>query len=273
MAAVLRERFVCIAIDNVNHPQLTSAERGFVLEKGLKACTWGMSAFTAGGKMLEMGGSFDAEGTLPMLQRVLAEYEPEHGLKIPPPLAADLAELKHPPEGGLVCYVTWKVIGDYVAEGSATTGDDLYAGLYQRSLGVDRLWVRQDEAQALASGEFPESLKRRVMPHIDYVVAGDVTAMDLTARNGKWTGRFRTSAEEDGELLGYVDSSDGRVTRFDLLVKGQAEQQIDCGFSASLHVIPKGQKQPVALLFTLADPADRLAEVVPLRALDPDYLK
>lgn len=232
-----------------------------------------MSAFTAGGKILEMGGSFEAEGTMPMLQRVLTKYEPEQNLKIVLPLAADLAKLKHPPQGGLVCYVTWKVLGDYDAEGSPTTGDDLYADLYQRSLGVDRLWVRQDEAEALARGEFPESLKRRVLPHIDYVVAGDVVMMDVTASRGKLSGTFRTSADDGGELLGFVESSGDQLTRFDLLVKGLAVQRFDCGFSASLHVIPKGQKLPVAVLFALAEPADKLSEVVPLRALDPNYLK
>jgi hypothetical protein len=270
---LLRDRFVCIAVDNVNHPQLTPGERAFVLDRGLKGCTWGMSVFKAGGKVLEMGGSFEAQGVVPMLQRTLEKFTPEDNLDIPQPAPEELARLKQPPEGGLVCYVTWQVLGDYRAEGSPTTGDELYAGLYQRSLGVDRLWVRRDEAEALARGEFPESLKRRLMPHIDYVVAGDVAKLELTASNDRLRGSFRTSAGDDGDLAGFVETSDGRVTRFDLLVKGLAEQLIDCGFSASLHVIPKGKKLPVAVLFTLADPADELSRVVPLRANDENYLK
>jgi hypothetical protein len=54
---------------------------------------------------------------------------------------------------------------------------------------------------------------------------------------------------------------------------GSGEQVIDCGFSASLHVIPRGTELPVAMLFALADPADVLAHVVPLRANDEKYLK
>jgi hypothetical protein len=264
---------VCIAVDNVNHPQLAPGEREFVKDKGLKFSTWGMSAFTAGGKVLEMGGSFEAKGVVPMLKRSLAKYTPEGNLEIPEPAPEELAKLKRPPDGGLVCFVTWQVVGEYKAEGSPTTGNEIYAELYRRSVGIDRLWVRKDESEALARGEFPDSLRKRLLPHVNYVVAGDVKTMDLGVSKGRVTGSFRTSAGDRGDLLGFVESRDGRVTRFDLLVKGQAEQLIDCGFSASLHVIPKGSKLPVAVLFTLADPADELARVVPLRANAANYLK
>jgi hypothetical protein len=264
---------VCIAVDNVNHPQLTPGEREFLKDKGLKASTVGMSTFTAGGKVLEIGFSFEAKGVTPMLKRVLAKYTPEEKLDIPEPAPDELAKLRQPPKGGLVCYVTWQVVGDYKAEGSPSTGDDIYAGVFQKSLGIDRLWVRKDEAEALAGGAFPESLKKRLLPHISYVVAGDVKSMELTVSKGQVTGSFRTSVGDRGDLLGVVETKDGRVTRFDLLVKGLAEQLIDCGFSASLQVIPKGKKLPVAMLFTLADPADELARVVPLRANDTSYLK
>jgi hypothetical protein len=273
VARLLRKHFVCIALDNVNHPQLTPGERAFVKDKGLKACTWGMSTFTAGGKVLEMGGSFEAKGVVPMLERALGQYTPEDNVEIPQPTPGELAKLKQPPEGGLVCYVTWQVLGKYKAEGSPTTGDDLYKDLYQKSLGVDRLWVRMDEADALAGGEFPESLQKRLWPHVSYIVAGDVKSMELTVTGGRLAGSFRTTGDGRGDLLGYVETKDGRVTRFDLLVKGMGEQLIDCGFSASLHVIPKGRKLPVAMLFTLADPADELARVVPLAANDENYLK
>jgi hypothetical protein len=70
-----------------------------------------------------------------------------------------------------------------------------------------------------------------------------------------------------------VEVKAGRVTRFDLLAKGLGEQVIDCGFSASLTVLPKDKKLPVAVLFTLLDPADFLAKVVPLRAGSENYLE
>jgi hypothetical protein len=138
---------------------------------------------------------------------------------------------------------------------------------------MDRLWVRKDEADALARGEFLPSLKKRMVPHISYVVAGVVKSLELTLKDGRVTGSFRTGRGDVGELLGFVQAKDGRVTRFDLLVKGLGERVIDCGFSASLTVIPKGKKVPVAVLFSLLDPADNLARVVPARANGKSYLE
>jgi hypothetical protein len=273
VASLLREHFVCIAIDNVDHPQLTPIERAFVKDKGLKFCTQGMSTFTAGGKVLEMGGGFEADGVRPMLERAIAKFKPEENVNIPDPPQKDVLKLKHPPEGGLVCYVTWKVLGEFEAEGSPTTGDELYAGVYRRTLGVDRLWVRSDEAQALARGEIPESLQRRMLWHVDYVLTGDVEKADLKLSNGTLTGSLQTSAGDGGHVQGFVAAEGGRVTRCDVLLTGLGEQIIDCGFSAGLTVIPKGKKLPVGVLFTLADPADDLSRIVPARANDENYLK
>jgi hypothetical protein len=273
VARLLRERFVCIAIDNTDHPQVTPGERAFVLDRGLKGCTWGMSTFTAGGEILEMGGSFEAKGVLPMLKRAIAAYKPEENVDIPQPTADERARLKRPPEGGLIASVTWKAIGDYRPQGSPTTGIDLYAGLYRQSVGMDRLWIRKDEAEALARGQIAPSLKKRIWPHISYAVAGDVKTLEMTVAEGRLTGSFRSDTGDNGQLLGFVEATDGRITRFDLLAKGVGEQVIDCGFSASLTVVPKGKKVPVAVLFTLLDPSEYLAQIVPSRAGGENYLK
>jgi hypothetical protein len=63
------------------------------------------------------------------------------------------------------------------------------------------------------------------------------------------------------------------VTRFDLLARGTGTRVEDFGFSAGLGKVPKGQKVPVALLFSLADPRDDLARVPPHRAKHNGYLK
>jgi hypothetical protein len=273
VSRLLREHFICVAIDNVDHPQLTPIEKAFVQNKGLKFCTQGMSTFTAGGKVLEMGGGFEADGVRPMLERAIAKFKPEENVKIPEPPLKDLLKLKHPPEGGLVCYVTWKVLGEFEAEGSPTTGDDLYAGVYRRTLGVDRLWIRADEAQALARGEVLESLQRRMMWHVDYVLAGEVEQADLKISAGKLKGSLQTTAGDRGHVQGFIAAQNGRVTRCDVLFTGLGEQIVDCGFSAGLTVIPKGKKLPVGVLFTLADPANDLSRTVPARANDENYLK
>ncbi len=274
VARLLRDHFVCIAIDNVDHPQLTPIEKEFLSDKGLKFCTQGMSAFTAGGKVLATGGGFEAQPVRKMLAQALAKYQPEEKVVIPKPSAEETAKLRHPPEGGLILYVTWKVLGGYDRpESSPTSGNGTYDKTLQDTLGVDRLWVRRDEAESLIRGELPDSLKKRILPHLSYVCAGQVKGLDLTLNGGRLTGSFQSDTGDPGRLLGYLETKAGRVTRFDLLMTGVGERVIDCGFSAGLTVVPKGQKVPVAVYFTLADPRDDLSRVVPHRAGAANYLK
>ena len=51
MAALLRDRFVPMAIDNVDFPNQTAAERDFLIDNGWTASTNGQSAFTADGRL------------------------------------------------------------------------------------------------------------------------------------------------------------------------------------------------------------------------------
>jgi hypothetical protein len=69
-------------------------------------------------------------------------------------------------------------------------------------------------------------------------------------------------------VLGVTEVEDGRARGFELVAKGWGERVSDCGFSASLTVVPSGRKVPVAVLFTLTDPEDELARVPPQRAGD-----
>src|SRR4029077_11606823 len=126
-------------------------------------------------------------------------------------------------------------------------------------------------------GMLPESLRQRLLPHLTYVLAGGkggkVSRFELNLRDGLLTGSFRTEAGDQSQLLGFVEARDGKVTRFDLLVKGMGTWVEDCGFSAGLRMVPKGQTVPVALLFSLADPQDDLARVPPHRARHNSYLR
>jgi hypothetical protein len=279
VARLLSERFVPIALDNVDHPNLTSGERRFLEGKGLEACTQGMSVFTAGGKVLARGGGFEADGVSRMLRRALAEYRPEE----PPPdgkLEAGAPDgekepkILRPPAGGLVLHVTWKTLGGCdKPESSATTGSGRYDREFQHALGVDRLWVRADEAGALAAGSFPVSLKRRMARHLDYVLAGKVEELEITLHDGRASGACRLSGGEEARLLGCVEAENGKVTRFELAVKGNAERVEDFGFAAGLTVVPCGARVPAGILFRLAPADDQLARVPPYRASDPSYLR
>jgi hypothetical protein len=275
---LLRTRFVAMAIDNADNLNMTAAEKEFLRDRGLKFSTQGMSVFTAGGTMLGMGGGFEPEHVKQMLQKALEKYRPEQPPVAVPPRDEKDPGLIRPPAGGRVLFVTWKVLGGYDRSRSPlTTKITRYDRQIQDAVGVDRLWLRQDEVAALAKGTLPDSLRQRLRPHLTYVLAGakaaNVKQFDLSLREGRLAGSFQTSTGDQCQMLGFVAAQDGRLTRFDFLVRGSGQWVEDCGFSAGLRMVPQGQRVPVALLFQLADPDDDLARVPPHRARHNGYLR
>ena len=274
---LLQSHFVPLAVDNVGNPNMTSAEREFLtsFDSGVKASTFAFSAFTAGGKKLGYVYDFRPAPLLSMLKKALEEFKPEDPSAVFKGGASDPESVQPPPEGGLIFYVTWKTLGEWKPEGCATTGNGKYDKLIQDSLGADRLWVRKDEAQALAKGEFPESLKRRIDRfHIRNFLGGDGKTFEVTLRAGKLDGSFSPDASgSPASVLGHVEVKGGKVTRFDLLIKGSAKRVENHGFSASLTVVPTGQSVPAALYFELADATEGFARALPSKSKDPSYLR
>ncbi|MEX0718778.1 MAG: hypothetical protein WD066_19445 [Planctomycetaceae bacterium] len=275
---LLKSNFVCLGVDNAANPNTTVAEARFIADKGGRASTEGMTVFTAGGKLLGRGGGFQADPNLRMLKSALEKYDPESEKDLVvedfPVTEADRKKIQQPPEGGLVLDVTWKLLETNLLEGNSTSGGTTYVDCFADSLGVDHLWIRQDEADAIAAGAIPESVRRRISRwHLDFILPGKTEQLDLTLDGGRITGT-RSNAEGDrAELLGFVNTKNGEVTRFDLVVKGMATQVSDCGFSAGLTVVKKGEKVPVALSFRLSDPNSDLRCVMPAKVRAHDYLQ
>jgi hypothetical protein len=274
---LLRSRFVAMAIDNVDNLNMTAVEKAFLSDKGLKFSTQGMSVFTADGKVLGLGGGFEPDDVKRMLVKSLEKYQPEEPATLPARDENDRGLIK-PPAGGAVLYVTWKVLGSYDrAQSPVMTKVARYDRHIQDSLGVDRLWIRKDEVMALVNGTLPESLRQRFRPHLTYVLAGGKTenasSFHLSLRDGRLTGSFETVAGEQSSLLGFVESKEGKLVSLELLATGRGTWVEDCGFSAGLRMVPRGQKVPVGLLFSLADPEDALARVPPHRAKHNGYLR
>ena len=259
---ILTSQFVPLALDNVANPNMTPAEQEFLkgFDSGIKGCTIGMSAFTADGRKLAAGGDFDPRGVERMLRKALAEFKPESVTYVPSKDGG--GGVKTCPEGGLVLYVTWKIL-----EPAAGTDKKVV----RQALGSDRLWVRKDEVETLVSGRFPDSLKQRIRTHVGYVFGWDVKEIDLTLKSGRLTGGFANG--DRGDALGFVDSKNGAITRFELLFKGLAKRVEDFGFSACLSVVPEGQRVSTALYLELADPREGLARIVPHRSKNGNYLR
>ena len=110
--------------------------------------------------------------------------------------------------------------------------------------------------------------------HVQYVMAKDLKSLDLSLKGGRIEGSIPLGdGGRRAEALGFVEARDGKVSRFELLLKGWGRRVEDHGFSACLSVIPKGTTAPVALYFELADPADGLAGILPHRSREERYLR
>lgn len=274
---MLTKHFVCFAIDNANNSNTTKMEREFLKPLGGTASTQGMSTFTAGGQHLAGGGGFDAKPNLKMLEGALSKFQSDDKYKDEPAPVfekdADRAaanETKRPPEGGLVLYVTWKILEPKKLLDSKSSDNDKHLS---NALGVDRLWVRKDEAEALAKGAFPDSLRKRMASYLQYVVPGKLKTDGMKLVDGRLSGDLRSATGERADALGFVEAKDGKVTRFDLVIKGLGNNCGAHGFEGPLTLLPKDTTAPVALGFMLADPADDLSRTLPHAARDPQYLK
>ncbi|OAI48958.1 hypothetical protein AYO44_06635 [Planctomycetaceae bacterium SCGC AG-212-F19] len=266
--ALISTRFVSVSVDR--QFDVTPAE-----EKFLRHCSDSSSAchiLSAGGQKLAgavNGDIFEPSQLKKLLKEGLEKFkaeEPDEVLKTLGPRSEWGPKYK-PPEGGLVLYKTTRLLEP--ALGVDTSVFDKFDKAIRQAARVDRCWVRKDEAEALARGMLPESLKRRLFLETKLVPE---TKLDLKIDQGRLSGSlsWQNTEKEGGagyqaDLLGFVETKDGKVTRFDLLAKGLylADGSSSCGTRACLSSLPKGKKFSVAIAVSLADPRDGVARVRP----------
>lgn len=274
---------------------------GPLLEKydsGLKQSHF---CFTAGGDLiggatrLYAGGHGDLK---PYLKAALKEFQ--RGKKAGDP-GARAVEIKQDPgvvgaydqgllEGGIVIRVTNK----FVEQAGGWTSvfpkpHDEYrrkAEEAYRGVGHDRLWVRKDEAEQLAGGIFPESLKTRIArfhlyPTYYGLIGPDWEKdgkrnVDVTLSQGQIRGKVEIKADEGKrgytpDLVGRVEAEGGKVTRFDLVARGWYWE------NARWEGKPTNGMRLLAVGFTLASEDDPSRVVPPAtfyRGIRPaEYLR
>src|SRR5262249_1484249 len=193
------------------------------------------------------------------------------------------------PDGVTVADVFTKVLGGYGPPRSQE-GTIRYSleKAWQNGIGRDHLWIRKDEVEALEKGVLPESLKNRIgrFHLLDdsrgtplWWKAGEIRKVEMTLSQGRLSGSFHyeTAGGDrgfEGELLGFVEAKGGKVSRFDVVARGQFwGKAIYSDLYTPEGGGPKG-KYPVAIAFGLADPKDALYRLQPdvLRG-SADYLR
>ena len=227
---LLATRFVPVAVDQHIHRTLKDAEGALFAQilkqagRGLGGTSQGNYLFSPDGKLLAFANTADAAHVRRLMEAALRKFDPAAAPAAETGPKAALSQFE-PPAGGLVLDVTSKVLGGYEKGGNRAMRD---------AVGRDHLWLRKDEAEALARGELPEAVKRRIARfHLLDNTRGEpppwrpdeVRRLELTLQGGRLSGsvHLETKAGDRGyraDLLGVVEVRGGRVTRLDLVAKG-----------------------------------------------------
>ena len=280
---LLQTRFIPVAIDQAYQRRQKDNEGRFYQKianqsprKVGRGTTQGLFTADASGRLLAYTNNRGAERVLRMMKGSLQKHRPVKVAAIAKG-KLDARYNPKPPAGGLVVRVTSKVLGGYEKT------DNEYRRIFQSSLGRDNLWIRADEHVALAKGQLPRSLLKRIARfHLVDNTRGEppmwreneIKKLEGTLRNGQLraTVHLRTSNNARGyeaQLFGRIETKNGKVTRLDLVAKGTF-----WGEGSYTRNAPKG-RFPLAIAFTLADGKDASDSIPPQgsRGWVPGYIK
>jgi hypothetical protein len=215
-----------------------------------------------------------------LLKKARGDFKPAKVAVIEPDKSYSPFTVK-PPEGGLVVNVYAKVLGNYTEADYKESPKYVLENLktYQSSIGRDHLWIWKEEHQALVQGIIPESLKRRIARcHLDDSTVGgfpgwnlrELKRVEITLTEGRLSGSVLLETPDrkrgyDAEVFGFVEANEGKVTRFDVVVKGQF-----WGDTPETRGAPNG-KHPLAIAFSLASGMEETDKIPPAMIFEEGY--
>jgi len=232
----------------------------------------GACAFTADGTVLGVVSATSRAEVLQLIKAALPKFQPSSKpITIEPAGKVDEKNYKplKAPEGALVVNT---IMTNLSERGSGAAdyggGNQWLDKLVPQTVGVDRLWVRKDEAAALAGGKFPESLKRRIARwhlidnrNFNQNADASVKMFALELAGGRLSGSVLIESGKSSslrlDLLGFIESKAGRVSRFDLVFRGTRR-------------VGEAGEYPVAFAFTLAEEKHVAFKVPPYPVLAYD---
>lgn len=256
----IKSKFVSVAVNQHHHRRRKDVEsvlfEKLVRQTGEKVSGYnqGFYFFTPSTELLSFSNTVNGAQAWKQLERALQKHEPKEGL----PKILEGHEKAGPlwalPDGSQAVLVTSRVMGGY------EKSDNPFRRIQQRSLARDYLWLSKEDISALAGGRFSDDLKRRVAPLLNDNTRGEpgrwhkteIKALEMMLKEGRLTGsvRFENASGDRGykaEILGFIQAEKGRLTRFDIVVKGNY-----WGEGRYTRNAPKG-KFPFAVAFRLSD--------------------
>ena len=270
---MLKTKFIAVAIDQAYQRRQKDNEGEFYRKiagqgprKDFQGTTQGLYIAEASGKLLTFTNNRSADRLKPALRAALAKARPEKTENIEAGKEDPRWNVK-PPAGGLVVRVRAKVLGGYEPT------EDYWKQIFQKGLSRDNLWISAAEHKDLVAGKFSPSLRQRIARfHLVDNTRGEppmwaeseVQKIQMTIKDGKIQGMASLKAKSadrsfDATLLGLLEAKDGKVTRFDVVVKGNFQ-----GEGPFTRGAPKG-RFPLAISFELSDGTD-VADRIPPQA-------
>lgn len=272
IVSLLSERFVPVAIDQAYQRRQQDAEGEFyrkIADEGPRPVgdggptTQGHYVASPDGTFLGYRNHRDPSVLLDLLNESLAAYVPGNtpAIRMADP---DARWNPSPPENGLVVRVASRIMGGYDEPKSDRER------IFRSATGRDNLWVKAEEHDALIAGEVPRALAERLARfHLVDNTRGEppmwspeeIRTLEISVSGEAVRGSFHLSTESgdrefQGEITGRIESEGGRVTRFDLLVRG-----FFLGEGQYTRGAPEG-RFPLAVAFELADGTDP-ADAIP----------
>ena len=269
---MLQEKFVPVAIDQAYQRRQKDTEGDFyrkIARKGPRGdgsdggTTQGLYVASPDGNYLGFSNHRSPDRIKRLLLDCLKRYDPAetssiHSEKI------DARYNPKPPNGGLVVRVQAKILSGYEPT------DNAWRKIFQSAISRDNLWISKEEHDAIASGNIPEIVQRRIARfHLVDNTRGEppmwrsneVIQVDIKIDGNTMTGsaRLETADKSRGyapKIVGKIEVMEGRVTRFDIVAKGEF-----WGEGRYTKNAPKG-KFPLVVTFRLADGND-VADGIP----------
>ena len=247
LVKLLGTRFVAVAVDH-EVERRKDAEGDLYRKVAGKAVSNSVFAFDPSGKLLfqRLGGDI-YQKFVPALEEAIKDYQPAKAAAAKVPSDAERDEHFYPvPADAVVVHVTARM----VKGGKDWPGPERW--------GRDNLWIRKDEVAALAKGQLPDSLQKRIARfHLINTTGGHLTAgamwkpehvkrLDMTLADGRLTGTVDLEGQVKGparndhsrynvHLLGFVEVKDGKLTRFDVVAVGPACRVAGSGPGLETH--------------------------------------
>ena len=234
LVRLITTRFIPVAVDH-EVERRKDAEGELYLKVAGKAVSNSVFAFDPSGNLLfqRLGGQI-YEKYNPALEAAIKDYVPVKAIAKSVSSGTDRDEHFYPvPADAVVVHVTSRM----------TDGARSWPG--QLRWGRDNLWIRKDEVDALAKGQMPDSLKNRIARcHLINTTGGHlrsgamwkpghVKRLDMNLEGGRLTGAAELEGWIKGpsrndhsrysvQILGFVETKDGKLTRFDMVAVGPA---------------------------------------------------